>query len=181
MVLIFTCYIDLCISFFYAGGLHRNNSMLTYKISQKFEDLWASVCNYCYSNEKITTKKLSSLIIGASQKKPIFEDKQTSEHDFNEDSNILLVLRHHVSFFNFELLKTMVKIVNYSTSEMEDYEVHFREYARALAVPTVDRKGHRYFRVRLDDTFKSCRRMYIDLFKEDLCKLLRGEVRIETP
>ena len=96
-------------------------------------------------------------------------------------SDIHLFIRSHCSFFNFRLLEKLIVLVKYGDGEnmLEEYKKDFCEYAQAISVSEIphgigiDREDCEYFCVKLDDSFKSCRAMYINILKGDLCKILK--------
>ena len=158
--------------------------MLTYVISEKFDELLTSFCAYVEDNN-VSVSKIKFGLKGVIRQPTIFDDDETFTHDdvnnFKDVSDILLVIRSYCSFFNFRLLEKLIVLIKYSAGKhmMEEYKKDFCEYAQAISVSEIphgigiDREDCEYFCVKLDESFKSCRAMYIDILKADLCKILK--------
>ena len=155
----------------------------TYIISEKFDELMTSFCSYV-EDENVDIKKLKIGLKGVVRQPTIYVDDKTATcEDINETNNIsdvILVIRSHCTFFNFKLLEKLIKLIKYRAGEhmMEEYKKDFCEYAQAILVSEiphgigVDSEDCECFCVELDESFKSCRAMYIDILKADLCKIL---------
>ena len=158
--------------------------MLTYVISEKFDELLTSFCAYVEDNN-VSVSKIKFGLKGIIRQPTIFDDDETFTHNdinnFKNVSDILLVIRSYCSFFNFRLLEKLIVLIKYSAGKhmMEEYKKDFCEYAQAILVSEIphgigiDRKDCEYFCVKLDQSFRSCRAMYIDILKADLRKILK--------
>ena len=143
-----------------------------------------SFCAYVEDNN-VSISKLKFALKGVIRQPTIYEDDEAFTQDdvikFKDLSDTLLVIRSHCSFFNFRLLEKLIVLIKYSDGEhmMEEYKKYFSEYAQAISVSQIphgigiDRENCEYFCVKLDESFRSCRAMYIDILKEDLCKILK--------
>ena len=143
-----------------------------------------SFCAYV-EEENVSIMKLKFGLKGVIRQPTIFVDDETFTHNdinkSNDISYILLVIRSYCTFFNFKLLEKLIVIIKYSAGKhmMEEYKKDFCEYVEAILVPEIphgigmDREDCECFCVKLDDSFKSCRAMYIDILKADLCKILK--------
>ena len=143
-----------------------------------------SFCAYV-EEENVNIMKLKFGLKGVTRLPTIFEDDETfTQGDINKSNDvsyILLVIRSYCTFFNFKLLEKLNIIIKYSAGKrmMEEYKKDFREYVEAIFVSEiphgigVDREDCECFSVKLDDSFKSCRALYIDVLKSDLCKILK--------
>ena len=156
---------------------------LTYIISDKFDGLWTSFCEYI-ENNNVSIKKLKCGLTGIVRLPTIYDDVETVTYEdvkSNDVSDLLHVIRSHCTFFNFKLLEKLIVLIKYSAGMhmMEEYKKDFCEYAQGIAVSQIphgigmDREDCDCFSVKLDESFKSCRAMYIDILKEDLCKILK--------
>ena len=157
--------------------------MLTYVISEKFEELLTSFGAYV-EDENIDVKKIKMGLGFIIRCPTIFEDDEIIPYvDFKnttEWSDILIVIRTHCTFFNFKLLEHLIRLIQYSVGKhmMEEYKKDFCEYVQAISVSVIphgigmDREDCECFGVMLDETFKACRAMYIDILKRDVCKIL---------
>ena len=157
---------------------------LTYNISEKFDGLLTSICAYV-EDENVSIKKLKIGLKGIIRQPTIYVDDQivTYEDIINTDdiSDIILAIRSHCTFFNFKLLEKLIVLINYSAGKhlMKKYKKDFCEYAQAIVVSEIphgigmDSEDCDYFGVKLTESFKSCRAMYIDILKADLCQILQ--------
>ena len=113
----------------------------------------------------------------------IYEDEETVTYeDVKSDnvSDILSVIRGHCTFFNFKLLEKLIKLINYSAGKymIEVYKKDFCEYATAIVISDIphgigmDSEDCDCFGVMLTESFKSCRALYINILKADLCTIL---------
>ena len=163
----------------------RDNAMkLTYIISEKFDDLLTSICAYV-EHENVSIKIFKIGLKGIIRQPTIYVDDEfvTYKDIIKTDdiSDIILVIRSHCTFFNFKLLEKLIVLINYSAGKllMEEYKKDFREYAQAIVVSEIphgigmDSEDCDYFGVKLTESFRSCRAMYIDILKADLCKILQ--------
>ena len=156
---------------------------LTYIISDKFDELLMSFITYVLAgNVCIDILKLG--LTGIVRQPTIYEDMKTVTYEdviSDNMSNILSVVRSHCTFFNFKLLEKLIKLINYSAGKhmMEDYKKDFGKYAKAILVSEIphgigmDSEDCDYFSVKLTESFRSCRALYIDILKADLCKILK--------
>ena len=111
------------------------------------------------------------------------DDRTFTQDDFKSKdvSDLLLVIRSYCTFFNFRLLEKLIVLIKYSAGKhmLEEYKKDFCEYAQTLSVSEIphgigiDREDCEYFCVKLDESFKSCRAMYINILKTDLCRILK--------
>ena len=165
-------------------GTRDNSKVLTYSISQKFDELLTSFWAYV-EDENIDLDIIKSGLMGVIRLPPIFEDYEEIKYvdikNTKKLSDMLIVIRTHCTFFNFKLLENLITLIKYSAGKhmMEEYKKDFFEYAQAILVSEIphgigmDREDCDYFCVKLDESFKSCRAMYIDILKVDLCKILK--------
>ena len=170
--------------FLFPPETRKTVKKLTYIISEKFDTLMTSFCAYV-EDENVNIKKLKSGLKGKVRQPTIYEDDEIVTYkDINrtEDiSDIILAIRSHCTFFNFKLLENLIKLIKYGDGEhmIEEYKKEFCEYAQRIVVSEipqgigVDSEDCECFCVELDESFKSCRAMYIDILKGDLCKILR--------
>ena len=136
-------------------------------------------------DNNVSISKLKFGLQGVIRQPTIYEDDGIFTYDdvikLKDMSDILLVIRSYCSFFNFRLLENLIVLIQYSAGKhmMEEYKKHFCEYAQEILISEVphgigmDREDCEYFCVKLDKSFKSCRAMYIDVLKADLCKILK--------
>ena len=172
---------------FCAGRLHDRcdvSERLTYLISEKFEGLLTSFCAYV-EDENVDIDKLKFALKGVVKRPTIYEDDERATYDdinkSNNVSSILLVVRSYCTFFNFKLLENLIVLVKYRAGEqmMEEYKKDFNEYVKAISISEIphgvgmDREDCDHFCVKLDESFKSCRALYINILKSDLCKILK--------
>ena len=171
------------------GGLHSKqdgsdcSKRLTCIISEKFDELVLSFCNYV-EDENVNITKLKLALKGIVRQPTIYEDDETVTYDDIKKSNdvsfILLIVRSYCTFFNFKFLGKLIGLVKYRAGEqmMEEYKKDFNEYVKAISISEIphgvgmDREDCDHFCVKLDESFKSCRAFYIDILKSDLCKIL---------
>ena len=165
-------------------GTRDNSKVLTYSISEKFDQLFTSFWAYV-EDEKIDLDIIKSGLMGVIRLPPIFEDydeiKYVDIKNTKKLSDMLIVIRTHCTFFNFKLLENLITLIKYSDGKhmMEEYKKDFREYAKAISVSEIphgigmDSEDCKCFCVKLDESFKSCRAMYIEVLKADLCKILK--------
>ena len=170
--------------FSFLQGSSESSKTLTYVISEKFDELLTSFCAYVEDNN-VSISKLKFGLKGVLRQPTIFVDDEIFIHDdvnkLKDVADILLVIRSHCTFFNFRLLEKLIVLIKYSAGKhmMEEYKNDFCEYVQAISVSQiphgigVDREDCEYFCVKLDESFKSCRAMYINILKADLCKILK--------
>ena len=159
------------------------SKVLTNSISEKFDQLLTSFG--AYVDENIDLDVIKSTLMGVIRYPTIFEDYEEIKYvdikNATKWSDILIVIRAHCTFFNFKLLESLITLIKYSAGEhmMEEYKKDFIEYAQAITVSEIPhgigmgREDCEYFCVKLDESFNSCRAMYIEILKADLCKLLK--------
>ena len=140
-------------------------------------------CAYVDDNN-VSIKKLKSGIKGEIRQPTIFKDDETAPYEdiINTDDieDIILVIRNHCTFFNYKLLENLIRLIKYGAGKhmMEKYKNDFCEYAQAIVVSEIphgigmDSEDCDCLGVKLTESFKSCRAMYIDILKADLCKIL---------
>ena len=151
---------------------------MAYIISGKFDELLNSFCAYV-EDENVDIKRLKFALKGEIRQPTIYIDDEEIT-DFKDVADILLAIRSHCTFFNFKLLEKLIKLIKYNAGErmMEEYKKCFCEYAQAILVSEIPHEIGMHnedcecFCVELDESFKSCRAMYIDILKADLCKIL---------
>ena len=170
--------------FVFPPGTKYNSEKLTYIISEKFETVMTSFCAYV-EDENVSIKKLISGIKGEIRQPTIYENDEKAPYEnivrTDNIEDITLVIRNHCTFFNFKLLEKLIVLIKYSAGKhmMEQYKMDFCEYAQAIAVSEIphgigmDSEGCDCFGVKLTESFKSCRALYIDILKADLCKILQ--------
>ena len=159
---------------------------LTYNINEKFENIMTSFCAYVLE-ENVSINILKFVLSGIVRQPTIYEDDETVTHEdvkSNNVSDILPVIRSHCTFFNFKLLENLIALIKYSSGKhmMEEYKRDFCEYAKAIVVSDIphgigmeDSEDSYCLVVMLTESFKSCKAMYIDILKTDLCKILKIE------
>ena len=142
-------------------------------------------------DENVKITKLKFALMGVVKLPTIYTDDENVPYgDFkksNDVSFILLIVRSYCTFFNFKLLEKLIVTVKYKAGEkmMEEYKNDFYDYVKEISVSDIphgvgmDREDCDHFCVELADSFKSCRAVYIDILKGDLCKILKiKEVRL---
>ena len=156
---------------------------MAYIISEKFDELLTSFCTYV-EDKNVNIKKLKFGLKGVVRQPTIYVDDETITyediHRSNDLADILLAIRSHCTFFNFKLLEKIIVLIKYKDGELmiEKYKKDFCEYAQAILVSEIphgigmDSENCECFCVQLDESFKSCRAMYIDILKADLCEIL---------
>ena len=142
-----------------------------------------SFCDFVLAgNASIKMLKLG--LRGIVRQPTIYEDDETvtfKDVKSNNVSDILPIIRSHCTFFNFKLLEKLIVLIKYSAGKnmMEEYQKDFCKYAKAIVVSEIphgigmDSEDCDYFSVKLTESFKSCRALYIDILKADLCKILQ--------
>ena len=141
----------------------------------------ASFCVFV-QDENVSVEKLMYALDGVTRQPTIYVDKNITHEDIEKSkdvSHILLAIRSHCTFFNFRLLENLIATTKYSDGEhlMEQYKMDFCEYAQALVPEIPHGIGvDKCFYIKLDESFKSCRAMYIDILKADLCKILNKRI-----
>ena len=141
-------------------------------------------CTYVVE-KNVSIKKLKFVLKDVIRQPTICADDKTATYEniieTNDIFDIMLVIRCHCTFFNFTLLENLIMLVQYSAGElmMKEYKKDFCEYAKAIVVSEIphgigmDREDCDYFGVKLTESFKSCEAMYIEILKNDLCKILK--------
>ena len=153
---------------------------LTYIISEKFDELLTSVCAYI-EDENVSIKKIKIALKGVTRLPTIYKDDEIITYYVDDVSDIILLIRSHCTYFNFRLLEKLIVVIKYSAGKhmMEKYKNDFCEYVQAIALSQAPHGGtgmdsdDEYTCVYLDESFKSCRPLYIDILKADICKILR--------
>ena len=149
-------------------------------MSEKFEVLLAFFCAYI-EDDNVNIKRLKLGLKGAIRQHTTYIDDETMDISKSIDvADIKLAIRSHCTFFNFKFLEKLIKLIKYHTGEymMEEYKKDFCEYTQAILVSEIphgigmDSEDCECFCVELDESIKSCRAIYIDILKADLCKIL---------
>ena len=140
----------------------------------------ASFCAYV-EDKVVNIMRLKLGLKGAIRQPTTYVDDETTDISKSSDvADIVLAIRSHCTFFNFKLLEKLIKLIKYHAGEhmMEEYKKDYGEYAHAILVSEIphgvgmDSEDCECFCVELDESFKSCRAIYVDILKADLCKIL---------
>jgi len=155
----------------------------SYSINKKFEKMLTSFFRYI-KNEKVDMYTLKAGIKGVIRLPTIYEDDEglTSKElkQLDDVPKFMYIVRSYCTFFNFSLLEDLMGLVDYKEglNMLEAYKKDFKEYLKEifiLEIPHgigIDREDSQLLVIELSDCFKSCRASYIDILKEDLCRLL---------
>ena len=101
--------------------------------------------------------------------------------DIQNKIDIVDAMSSYCSFFNFDLLENVIKLIRFKSGivQMEEYKKRFEQYLRGRIVAcmpsAVGVKGQDVTRLifKLDDSFKNCRMEFVLQLKRDASKILK--------